>query len=69
MRKRYILVNYKRDLQLKLQGMTQGNRSVEECFKKTEVAMIRVAIYEESEVTMARFLNGLNHDIMDVVKL
>lgn len=34
MRKRFILTSYKKDLQLKHQGMTQGNKSVEEYFKE-----------------------------------
>jgi len=33
MTKRYIPANYNRDLQLKLQRMTQGNKSVKEYFK------------------------------------
>ncbi|XP_068476254.1 uncharacterized protein [Phaseolus vulgaris] len=69
MRKRYIPTSYNRDLQLKLQRMTQGNRSVEEYFKEMEVTMIRVGKNEENEAIMARFLNGLNHDIRDVVEL
>ena len=69
MRKRYILASYNRDLQLKHQRMTQGNRSVEEYFKETEVMMIRAGKNEENEAIMARFLNGLNHDIRDVVEL
>ncbi|XP_068491941.1 uncharacterized protein [Phaseolus vulgaris] len=69
MRKRYIPASYNRDLQLKLQRMTQGNRSVEEYFKEMEVTMIRAGKNEENEANMARFLNGLNHDIRDVVEL
>ncbi|XP_068503778.1 uncharacterized protein [Phaseolus vulgaris] len=69
MRKRYIPASYNRELQLKLQRMTQGNKSVEEYFKEMEVTMIRAGKNEENEAIMARFLNGLNHDIRDVVEL
>jgi len=31
--------------------------------------MIRVNVYEERKATMARFLNGLNNDIANVVEL
>ena len=31
--------------------------------------MIRARMNEENEATMTRFLNGLNHDIRDVVEL
>ena len=69
MRTRYIRASYNRDLQLKLQRMTQGNKSVEEYFKEMEVTMIRARMNEENEAIMARFMNGLNYDIRDVVEL
>jgi len=69
MRKIYISASYNRDLQLKLQRMTQGNRSVEEYFKEMEVTMIRVGMNEENEAPMTRFLNGLKDDIRDVVEM
>jgi len=31
--------------------------------------MLRAGMNEENETTMARFLNRLNHDIMDVLEL
>jgi len=42
-------------LQLKLQKLTQGKRSVEEYFKDMEVTMIRAKIEEGIDVTIARF--------------
>jgi len=41
MRKTYIPTSYNRDLQVKFQRVTQGNRSVEEYFKEMEVTTIR----------------------------
>jgi len=67
--KTYIPTSYNRDLQLKLQGMTQEHRSVDEYFKEMEVIMIKVGMSEENEVTMVSFFNGLHHDIRNVVEL
>jgi len=54
---------------MKLQCLNQGSRSVDEYFKEMEIAMIRANVIEDREATMARFLNGLNRDIANVVKL
>ncbi|KAL4385591.1 hypothetical protein GQ457_15G018070 [Hibiscus cannabinus] len=51
--------HYHRDLFQKLQGLKQGKRSVEDYFKEME----------DREATMARFLNGLNTEIANVVEL
>ena len=45
-----------------VQLITQGNKSVEEYQKELEVAMIRANVNKDEEVTMSRFLNGLNRD-------
>ena len=66
MKKRYVPKHYYRELFNRLQMITQGNKSVEEYQKELEVAMIRG---EDEEVTMSRFLNGLNRDITNVVEL
>jgi hypothetical protein len=34
-----------------------------------EIAMIRANVEEDRQATMARFLNGLNRDIVNVVEL
>jgi len=69
MRRRFVPNHYYRDLYLKLQGLNQGSRSVDEYFKEMEIAMIRANVIEDREATMARFLNGLNRDITNVVEL
>jgi len=38
-------------------------------FKEMEMAMIRANVIEDQEATMARFLNGLNRDIANVLEL
>jgi len=53
-------------LYMKLQGLNQGSRSVDEYFKEMEIAMMRANVIEDREATMARFLNGLNRDIANV---
>ena len=69
MRKRFIPSHYYRDLFQKLKRLTQGSKSVEEYYKKMEIAMIRTNVKEDHETTMARFLVRLNRDIADVVEL
>ncbi|KAJ9687533.1 hypothetical protein PVL29_016138 [Vitis rotundifolia] len=53
----------------KLQSLTQGYRSVDDYHKEMEIAMIQANVEEDREATMARFLNGLNRDIANVVEL
>ncbi|RVW59154.1 hypothetical protein CK203_105254 [Vitis vinifera] len=43
--------------------------SVDDYHKEMEIAMIRANVEEDREATMARFLNGLNRDIANVVEL
>ncbi|KAK8708497.1 hypothetical protein V6N13_059536 [Hibiscus sabdariffa] len=68
-RKRFVPSHYHHELFQKLQGLKQGNRSVEDYFKEMEMAMMRANIEGDHEATMARFLNGLNIDIANVVEL
>jgi hypothetical protein len=42
---------------------------MDEYFKEMEIAMIRANMVEDIKATMARFLNGLNSDITNVVEL
>jgi hypothetical protein len=64
LRWRFVPSYYYRDLYQKLQNFTQESRSVEDYHKEMEVAMIRANVEEDQEATMARFLSGLNRDIM-----
>ena len=61
--------HYYRDLYLKLQGLHQGNRSIDDYYKEMEMAMIRANVEEDREATMARFLNGLNREIANTIEL
>ena len=69
MRKRFIPTYYYHELYNKLQNLRQDNYSVEEYFKETDVAMVRVNIEEDRKATMARFLAGLNQEVQNVVEL
>lgn len=67
MRARFVPTHYTRVLFKKLQVLKQGTKTVEEYYKKMEIAMIQANVKESDEQTMARFLNGLNHPIKRIV--
>jgi len=69
MRRQFVPDHYYKDLYLKLQGLNQGYKKVDEYHKEMEIAMIRPNVVEGREATMARFLNGLNREITNVVEL
>ena len=69
MRKRFVPSHCYRDFYQKLQSLTQGYRSVDDYHKEMEIAMIQANVEEDRKATMARFLNGLNRDIANVVEL
>ncbi|KAH0781376.1 hypothetical protein KY290_000974 [Solanum tuberosum] len=69
MRKRFIPSYFQRDLQSLLQHLKQGSMSVDEYFKSMDMAMIQANCMEEEEATIARFLNGLNTEIANVVEI
>lgn len=60
---------YHKDFQIKLKIRIQVSKSVEDYFKEMGVAKIRANMEEDQEETMARFIHGLNHDIIDIVEL
>lgn len=69
MRKKFVPSHYYRGLFQKLQRLTQGFKSVEDYYKEMEIAMARANIEEDREATMARFLQGLNPEIADIVEM
>ena len=69
MRRRFVPNHYYRDLYLKLQGFNQSYKRVDEYHKEMEIAMIQANVVEDREAIMARFLNGLNRDIVNIVEL
>ena len=69
LRKRYVPSHYHRELHQKLQRLKQGSKSVEDYYKDFETLKIRSNTREDEDATIARFLNGLNYEIRDVVEL
>ena len=68
MRKRLVPSDYYHYLYHKLQALTQGNRSVDDCYKEMEIIMLRADIVENREATMARFLSGRVGGVADVCR-
>ena len=69
MKKRFVPSYYGRDVHQKLRRLTQGTRGVEDYYHEMETLMIKAAVEEASEATMARFQAGLNRDIQDHLEL
>ena len=68
-RRHFVPNHYYRDLYQKLQSLTHGSRSMEDYYKEMEIAMIRSNMEENREAIMARFLNGINWEIANMVEL
>ena len=69
MKNLYVPSYYKRELMDKLQRLQQITMSVEEYRQKLELYILRAGIDEEEDLTIARFLSGLNYNIRDKVDL
>lgn len=69
MKKRFSPANHKQDLYLKLHNLKQGDKKVEEYIRDFEGLMMRSDIPEEKEQTIARFLGGLQMEIVHKVEL
>ncbi|XP_051120410.1 uncharacterized protein LOC127244115 [Andrographis paniculata] len=69
MRRHFVPQNYERDMNIKLQSLVQGSKSVEEYFKELEILMMRLDIDKSESLTEARFIKGLRREIADMVKL
>ncbi|RDX96579.1 hypothetical protein CR513_20756, partial [Mucuna pruriens] len=61
--------SYVRDLHHKLQNLYQIFKSVKEYHKEMEINLLRAQIRERKDATVARFLDGLNREIQDMVQL
>jgi hypothetical protein len=69
MRRWFVPSHYYRELYQKLQSLTQGYKSVDDYYKEMEITMIQANVEEDREATMAKFLNGLNRDIANMVEM
>jgi hypothetical protein len=68
MRHRFVLTQYFRKLHQKLHRLAQEGKSVEDYHKEMEMCLVMANIKEDEEVTMARFLGGLNKEIADTIE-
>ena len=69
MEKRFFPQYYKQELFIKIQTLHQGVYSVEDYVKEFEMLMIHCELQEAQEQTIARFISGLNKEIVDSVEL
>ena len=69
MRRRFVPSEYQRDLQNRLQRLSQGTRTVDEYYKEMALLLVRARIPKDEESKMARFLHGLNNEISDFVEM
>ncbi|KAF8092057.1 hypothetical protein N665_0425s0001 [Sinapis alba] len=69
MRRRFVPGHYSREVHHKLRRLTQGSKSVEDYYQEMEILMLKAAVDEDSEETMARFLAGLNRYVQDRLEL
>ena len=67
MKSRFVPPYYKCDLQLKLQCLNQGNKSIEEYYQELLVGLAHCDIHEGDQDLSARFRDGLNIDIHDIL--
>ena len=59
--------HYQRDLRLKLQNLKQGDKGVEEYYQELLIGLACCGIHEDDDDTSARFFDGLNRDIQDIL--
>jgi len=69
MRKRHVPLSHYNELFSKLQNLSQGSKSVEVYHGDIEMALIKANLHDDEDALIVKFLNGLNHDIRDIVEL
>jgi hypothetical protein len=69
MRHRFVPTHYIREQHQKLQRLVQGDKSVENYHREMEMCLVRANIEEDEEITMARYIGGLNKEIADTIEL
>lgn len=61
--------HYYKKLDQRLQSLNQGTKNVDDYLKQMKIAMIWANIEENREAIIAKFMNGLNHDIIHIMQL
>jgi hypothetical protein len=69
MRRKLMPSHFYIELYQRFQSLSQGTKSVNKYFNEMELVIIRSNIKEDREDIMARFMNGLNHDISNIMEL
>ncbi|XP_050368930.1 uncharacterized protein LOC126787035 [Argentina anserina] len=69
MKEKFLPDNYVQDSFMKLHGLRQGLRSVDEFTEEFDLLSMRCAVTETEEQTIARYLAGLRKEIHDVLVL
>jgi hypothetical protein len=64
---RFVPSYYARDLLNKLTCLQQENKSVEEYYQELQMGMLRCGLVQNEKASMARFLDGLNREIHDIL--
>ncbi|XP_022152413.1 uncharacterized protein LOC111020149 [Momordica charantia] len=67
--KRKFVLSYYHANSRKLNKLYQGTKGAEDYYKEMDMLMSRFQLEEDEETTMARFLDGLNPDIVDKLDL
>jgi len=49
--------------------LSQDTKSIDEYHKKMKIMMVQDNVVEDRKATMGRFLNALNHEIMNIMEL
>ncbi|RDX70999.1 hypothetical protein CR513_49698, partial [Mucuna pruriens] len=66
MRRRFVSSHYHRDLQRKLQSLTQGSMSVEDYYKEMQIAMTKANVKENNELHHYMEIEDLLHKAIQV---
>ena len=68
-RKSFVPAHYYQKLHKRLLRLTQESKSVEDYHQEMELLIIHLGLEEDVEVTMARFLAGINTEVANEVEL
>jgi len=69
MSRQFIHSHYYKELYQKLQWLGQGTKYVDENHKKMKITMVRANIMKDKKAIIAKFLNGLNPKITNIIEL
>jgi hypothetical protein len=69
MSRQFIHSHYYKELYQKLQWLGQGTKYVDKNHKKTKIMMVRANIMKDKKAIIAKFLNGLNPKITNIIEL